>query len=702
MPLDQPEITAPIAGVEAVEMENYADDPDVAKQLKEEIFPILKKARDNRASKIEDDWDRYRDIYNMRRTVTFYDGRSKLFLGALRKAVDTLTRVAKDSITADPYISVETDVERWRDVGVHFIKYLLETQANIRPVVSMFLRQLYQIGTSCIKFGWKTRYRTVKYREKGEAGGVEIKSRKAYDHYGPTLNVIDMKHVYVWPETAVDYDGLQLVFEDSVTTIADLRRKVKDGWYNPEVVDKVIQKRSTALESEKRSNSQSTKEGVQTTELEASELDITELWVKFRLPDDEDTDEENLPWVWVTLAGEEILRVQENPWWFQIPPYLFGAIFREHDYFYGHGLIEAGEMWQYMLNDLVNQTMDCGTYALNPITLMDPMAIDDPDMYQIEPMAKWLVDPQAVKFERPPQQMTTEGLTMVRFLLNIIQDGSDANALIQGAPREGMGKAVSTATGMAQLSSAATSAIVDQVEELESQCFTKLLSMTEIAAHQFMEDGMVIRIEGPDAVILTQRLIEPQDLMLSTDIRWIASRRLREKMSKGQQYLNMLNIALGVDPNLTLQQGFMIDLKYLIKGAAIAIGADDADKIVKDVTQTLPGVPPELEYELAIAGRTVVASPLEPAESHMAKIEALMAMPVPETEFARIKLQELIASHFAAVQQMQQAQAGVPGGAGRGPVGGGAAQAPVRPQEQPQYANEGAAAQGIMSEVGGI
>jgi hypothetical protein len=701
LPFNQPEITEPIAGVEPVELKNYADDPDVVKQLKDEILPLMKKARSNRQSKLAEDWDRYRDVYNLRRTITFYDGRSKLFLGALRKAVDTLTRVAKDSIMADPYVSVETDVARWRDVGTHFIKYLLENQASIRPKISMFLRQLYQIGTSCIKFGWQTRSRTVRYRKRNGDGTAGIESRKMYDHYGPLVTVVDMQRVYVWPETAVDYEGLQMVFEDSVTTISDIRAKVKEGWYNPEIADKVIEIRQKSLEEDLRSRRQAVKEGVISTELEASELDITELWIKFKLPDEE-SDGVNMPWIWVTVAGDEILRVQENPWWFQLPPYLFGAIFREHDYFYGHGLIEAGEMWQYMLNDLVNQTMDCGTFSLNAIALMDPMAMDDPDMYQIEPGAKWLIDPKAVQFERPPAQMTQEGLTMVRFLLNIIQDNSDATAILQGTPREGMGRAVGTATGMSQMMASSTSAVVDQVEELESQVFTPLLRMTEIAAHQFMEDQMVIRLEGPDAVVMTERIIEPQDLALSTDIRWIASRRLREKLAKGQQYLNMLNMALGVDPQLTLQQGFLIDLKHIIKGAAAAIGADDADKIIKDVTQALPGVPAEFEYELAIAGRTVVASPLEPPESHMAKIQALMSFPVPETQFAQIKVQELIASHFAAMQQAQMAAmqqngaAGVPGGAARGPVGG---SAPIRPQEQPQMANEGAAASGLFGEA---
>jgi len=317
-----------------------------------------------------------------------------------------------------------------------------------------------------------------------------------------------------------------------------------------------------------------------------------------------------------------------------------------------------------------------------------------------------MIAPEAVKFERPPGNLTQEGMGMARWLLNTIQETSDATALVQGAPREGMGPAVGTATGVSQLFASSSAAVVDQVEELEGQVFTPLLKMVEISAHQFMDEKMIIRLEGPEAVVITQRIVEPSDLILSTDIRWIASRRLREKLAKGQQYLNMLNIALGVDPQLTLQQGFMIDLKYLIKGAAIAIGADDSDKIVKDVTQGLPGIPAELEYELAISGRSVVASPLEPIEDHARKIQILMALPLPQTEFAQMKLKELIASHYTVLNQLQaqmmaQQQGGegggVPGGANRGPVGGGT---PVRTQEQPQGASPADALKGLLSQIG--
>jgi hypothetical protein len=262
-----------------------------------------------------------------------------------------------------------------------------------------------------------------------------------------------------------------------------------------------------------------------------------------------------------------------------------------------------------------------------------------------------------------------------------------------------------------QLAASANAAIVDQIEELESQVFTPLAQMTEIAAHEFMDEEMVIRLEGPDAVPITQRIIEPQDLVLSTDVRWMASRRLREKLARGQQYLNLLNMALGVPPELTLQQGFRINLKHLITKAALAIGAEETENLIEDVTQALPGVPAEMEYELVIAGRQVVASPLEAPDVHMAKVQALMNFPMPESDYAKAKLMELIASHYSAAMQAQAmlqpeaaaAPGGVPGGAARGPVGGGPGEMspPVRPQEQPQQSTDATAAQGLLSQVGG-
>ncbi|MGH9969425.1 MAG: hypothetical protein ACREBG_16720, partial [Pyrinomonadaceae bacterium] len=341
-PLDQPEITEPIAGIEPEQMENFASDPDVVAQLKKSVLPKLERTRKNRDAKMGDDWERYRDVYNLRRSITFYDGRSKLFLGALRDAVDTLTRVAKDSILADPYLMVETDVPRWQETGVDFIKYLLEKQAGIRAKTSMFLRQLYQIGTSCFKFGWKKSVRSVKYRTRGDLG-AEIKTRQMYDHYGPTLEVLDMTQIYVWPESAVDYESLTGVFEDNITTIEEVRKKVERGFYDPAAADKAIEAKEKSLAAQRNSGTQQQKEGIALDEDSSSEeMDITELWVKFELPEtDTETadDAGDYPWVWVTLLGKEIVRVQENPWWFQHPPYLFGAIFREHDNFYGHGLV---------------------------------------------------------------------------------------------------------------------------------------------------------------------------------------------------------------------------------------------------------------------------------------------------------------------------------------------------------------------------
>jgi len=700
-PYEQQEPSAPLSGVDPVELKNYATNDSVVSDIKKKLS-ICQKARDNRSSKVERDWERYRDVYNMRRTQSYYDGRSKLFLGVLKDAVDTLTRIAKDSILADPYISVETDIPRWKEVGVPFYRSLLEDQANIRGKMSMFLRQLYIIGTSCFKFSWRDVPRQIKYREGDDR---EIKTRTQYECYGPNLEVVDMSHVYVWPETATDYNSLRMVWEDSTTNFDKLRVKAKQGWYSSEAVERVISKREKDLEEKKKSTSQKAKETGQTDDLADDELDIVDLWVRYRLPEVDDATDED--WVWVTYCGEEILRVQENPWWFQTPPYLFGAIFREHDYFYGHGTVEGLEMWQYMTNDLVNQTMDAGTYSLNPITIIDPNQVDDPDMYQFEPMAKWLAAPDAIKFERPPAQMSLEGLNMVRFLINIMQEHSKANAIVSGAPREGLGRAVGTATGVSQLAASGNSAIIDQVEELEPQVLTPLLKMTETAAHQFMDANVAIRMMGPDGVVVTQAVIEPQDLKLSNDIRWVASTRLRQKLSKSQQFLNLLNIAIGIPQDVQRSQGFRIKYKELFVDAANGLTDDNAEKYVEDLTVSLPGIPPELEEEFTNAGRPIEAAVGETIQYHLAHIQAHMAMPMPGSELAKLRKMELIRSHQSRIEDLQQQQllaaqeaqeqtSGVPGGTNRGPVGG--VTPPVRPQEAPQYNTEGAASQGILSQ----
>lgn len=712
---DEPQ--GPVSAVDPIKIKNYAGVSSVEDDIKK-LIKTAGKARDARYSKVERDWERYRDVYNMRRSISFYDGRSKLFLGILKDAVDTLTRIAKDAILSDPYISIETPAlegydGKFADVAVDFYKSLLEDQAKVRTKLSMLLRQLYIIGTTCLKFGWKEVERKVKYRVKQADGSLKVETTKQYEHCGPSLDVVDMSHVYVWPETATDYDSLRMVWEDSITTADKLRVKAEQGWYDALNVEEAIANRKKDLEERKRQTSQSAKETGHgfSSVLADDELDITELWCRYRLPDKEKDEDET--WVWVTYCGDVILRIQENPWWFNTPPYLFAAIYREHDYFYGHGVVEGLEMWQYMANDLVNQTMDSTTYSINGIAIFDPNLVDDPDLYQFEPMAKWLIAPDAVKFDRPPSQLSVEGLNMVRFLITIMQEQSNANAIVSGSPREGLGRAVGTATGVSTLAASGNAAVLDQVEEFEAQLLTPLLKMQEIAVHEFMDSDVIIRKMGPDGSLLTDVIVEPEDLVLSSDIRWVASLRLKEKLSKSQQLLNAANILMGVDPNMLRAQGVRINYKDLIVDTIAGIGVENSSKYVEDITVSLPGIPPELERELTNAGRRVEAPSGMPAEFYLARIQAHLAMPVPNSPLAKMRMMELIHSYQAqleAQQQMALMQAqqnslvtgsSVPGGAARGPVG---ASSPVRPQEQPigNIGNtEGQAQAGIMSLLGG-
>jgi len=678
-------------GIEPEALRNYASDPDVVDKLTKEILHNLRIARDNREAKIEQDWIRYRDIYNLRRVVAYYEGRSKLFIPAVRKAIDTLVRVAKDAIFSDPYLGIESDVPEYKEKAMDLMRWMLEDQAKIRDKMSAFLRQLYQLGTSCFKVSWRKSQRTIKYREYDpDIGRSTIKTKLEHDYYGPKISVVDMRHVYVWPETEVDYDGLRIVFEDSTIKISELEDKVADGLYDAVAVSTAIKRRSTGRETQLLSQSQANREGMgEVTKVPEDMIDITYGWGKFKLPGQDEAH-----WNQFVILNnniQDVIRVAENHWWFQKPNYLFGTLFQEHDYFYGHGITEMVEMWQYMVNDIANQTMDCGTFTLNPITTYDPGLIDDPDLLEIQPMAKWPIHPKAVNIIRPPVELAQQGINMLQFLMNVIQESSDATALVQGAPRVGLGRATGTATGVSQLFAASNAAIIDQVDSLEYQVLTPMAHYVEIMAHEFMDDDMIVRKVGPDGVVLTQRVIRPQDLMLSTDVRWIASNRLREKAAKIQQLINFFNIAAQIPPEFMAQQGFQLAYKEIIKDIYSGLGLPNVDRIVIDLMKSLPGIPPEFEESLIAAGKQVLASSFDVPENHQAHLQAHFAFR-PRSELERIRMQEHIASHYQAIQQAQaraQAMAGQPG----------AEQGGARPQEQPQGAEEDIM-KGVLSMAG--
>ena len=703
----------PISGIEQQKLMNYAADEMIAGMFRADVIPNIKTARDNREAKVEQDWIRYRDIYNLRRMTAYYEGRSKLFIPAIKKAIDTLVRMAKDAIFSDPYLGIETDIPKYKDAAMDLMTWLLEDQARIKEKMPMFLRQLYQIGTSCFKVTWRKQKRQVKYREfNQELQTVEIKTRNEYDYYGPKVDVIDMRHVYVWPETCVDYDTLKLVFEDSTITREELERLVEEGIYDAIAVATALSRPSATLETQRLSEGQASREGLaDVTQLPKGVLDITYIWAKVKLPG-----QPGPQWNQAVMLNDnpqDLVLIGENPFWFQKPNYLFGSLFQEHDYFYGHGIVEMLEMWQYMVNDVANQTMDTGTFTLNPITAYDPGSIDDPDMLEVQPMGKWPINPKNVTIIRPPIELAQQGIGMLQFLMNIIQESSDATALAQGAPRTGLGRATGTATGVSQLFAASNAAIMDQVETLQAQVLTPLAHYIEIMTHEFMDEEMIIRRVGQEGTALTQRIIRPQDLMLSTDVRWIASNRLREKSAKIQQLINFFNIAVQIPPQLTMQQGFQIGFKEIIKDIYSGLGLANTDRVIIDMMNALPGIPPEFEQELMDAGRAVIASPMDTPANHQAHLMAHMQH-YPASELARVRLMEHVASHYQAMQQaamMQQQMANggqapaQPGGGQQGMPGGqpgqqGPVQAGARPQEQPQ-GNPADALKGLLSQLGG-
>src|SRR5688572_1184430 len=91
-----------IIGPEDSVMKNFVTDPKVMSQVSK-LIPMVQKTRSNR-QEVEGRWDRYRDIYALRKGQTYYSGRSQLFLGALRKSVDSTVRVAKDHLFSGEYI----------------------------------------------------------------------------------------------------------------------------------------------------------------------------------------------------------------------------------------------------------------------------------------------------------------------------------------------------------------------------------------------------------------------------------------------------------------------------------------------------------------------------------------------------------------------------------------------------------------------
>lgn len=566
------------ANEEAKYGKNYAGKTEIAERALRHCIDTVIQAKTNRKSK-EMEWlEDLRLWSNQISDAQMYQGRSNLFVPELHNQTESaVSRFQQGLFPNDDYLhclplqgTLEDDAKKIQEA----VFYELDYKNNLPEISERYQRQKVLYGTAFFRGHYVDEQRKIFVRNK--KGGTEM--RQVPKFRGVKWNVCDTFRVYVYPETVVSIDQASMVFEEDFVKLRDLKA-------NPLYeVPSDLQEVASDLEdySWVDTTRMSMANLASASALRPQAVHIIECWTDFDI-----VTGEFCPCV-ITIANcNRVIRVQKNPFWHQMSPYLAGRYVKAPGgEFYGRSLPERLRSLQYMMNDLANQTMDSLTYSLNPICLIDPGFAGDVNSFKLQPGAKWFASPQGVDFKNFPD-VSVAGFQGMQQIRGLIQQFSDLAPSV--APQ--LSGKVRSATQAQAVQSEVSSNMKNMIRGDEYDVLSQMGKMTHILLQQFAgDDTYQILVQGPDKGSWISKNVRPEDLVGDVHFIWRGSSAAEKTAIRSQQLLGFFNMAV----NMAALMPDQVDLPALYKMVAKEGFDLELDEIFTKDKQSKT-VDPELE-----------------------------------------------------------------------------------------------------------
>ena len=692
---------------------NLATDRTIRERVTKDLLPLMARTRRERTI-LRERWLRYYRIWSAEPDQESYRGRVRTYIPVGRRLIENwVTKLKHDLFPSDEWFDVVAAQESQRD-RANAVKtlftYFFTKHARVRRFTSPWLRQLVTFGTSPVFVSWKResceRPILEEIMEESRATGrVEETTKEFLNYLGPTFRPVDIFAFYAWPVSAMDVSSASLLFEDMLVEghrIIDLSRTPiapshEELGMQFENVDEVMEYRSALQrgmvqgargdDADKFTAARqrlSDKGFTLRTEGfdPAHVLDITEVFWKTRFRDEDCVD-----WYRVTLAADRIpLRVQRNPFWHGQPPWLAGKFVEVENEFYGRGLPETFDRMQYFLNDIANQASDALVWSMNPIAIVDPFEVQDPESLRMRPGAKWLAKPDAVRFTEPSKETPSIGFSAVGQILGLMNDSANIAPLAFSPAGRSRGRATQTATGAQIMLGESQLQVRDVVENLEDQVFQPFLRMAHALTMQCMTDTLILKVAGIEGAPLIEKRVSADTIAGDFEFQWLGSLSAVNQQVRAQQMINYLQMTARIPPEVLAQQNAQVDIPYLLRTIwTDGLGLRDGMKVVREITP-MKSLDPYIENDLFREGHgaDVDVSMADDDATHM-QVHA-QAITDPRMAMAQMELRKHIRSHQASAmakqmmqQQREQAMMGAGGMGGGAPGANGGVPAPSNP-----------------------
>lgn len=581
---------------------DYDKSPDLTHQVRE-LYAVTMHTRRDRSG-LEDEWNAIQNMEAMTHdNGRRYMGRSAQYIPLFARIVQTkVSTLAKGLFPTDEFFSVSDDGGDYaKAAGVKaLLNWELTKNAKVKRQTKPMLRQYSKFGLGIWKVWFEKHVPTRKQGTNTLVDNVVTASfSKPGVKQGLRISPRNISNVYMWPTTAQSLDEAMVVFEDIAVprqyAMEMVRRKL---WASAAL--------NAPTPAEFRFNQMNQADNssvgapiaspVSATEV-GGQLVVTEVYTFMRLPaeayvDGEDKDEA-VPTLCIFAGGEPIV-LMRNPYFHQKSVYLAGRVNSDPGMFYGYGDGRTTRPLQYLTNDFANQTVDVGSYALNPIIKANPGLLAGP-LRPVSPGVVWaMTDVQnGAIFDRPPVDLIQYGSMMFNTFSGMGMDLSGAPPVMQGT---GAGKGAKTATGAQILQRNAMAPLQDMVEDLEHDVLIPLLWMSWMYAQQYRDSNLKFAISGGQQLDFT-----PEQLFIDANFEWLASSQAQNAAQRTQQAIQFLQALVPWVPILAQTGQVLNPTPLLRKVYTEGFGFRGFDDIIKQAAQGAGGAPASPEQQAAAA-----------------------------------------------------------------------------------------------------
>ena len=581
---------------------NYAEDITIREEhgkILKGIFDSCKRER----SSLEESWIRYIKIWGLKRQDgQTYNGRADLRYPTAKKSADSVARKVYQNFVGSgngeyfdilpkpgSYGATVADAEVLKNIISHYFDS--ESLTNFKHNVLPNFRQKTVLGTSVMKISWDETTKTIKRRKK---------DRKSVVKSNPSIRTLDLFKWYGFPWNVSSHDQLTHTFECFSCDELFVEGKKKEGKY--------IQHFESGLGVKHGANRENTK--LQQWNLVDPEINLQHGVKFYNLVEvyyNGEIDGVIKPLMAHMSETGEIAMIVDNPFEHGEHPYV---VDKHTDnvvpMIYGIGTIEVSESLCNEQNDIGNQMMDMRTYNLNPIALIDNNLVRDWDSLEIRPQAKWLVDPNGVKFITPPD-ISTGAFNSFNMVKNEIIESSEASPNMPMQMRGQSRTAARDNAMMVEMNSELSETVAHS-----SNAMVRILRLTHSNICQFMPNDMVIRVARKDAGSMLYRRVSVRDIMGDYDFMFRDANETSMDRVGINQMINLLKVAPAIGVKLNYDNLFRRILRD-------GFGFNDWGEFMQSDTLQ-PVMEQDVENEMLRVGKIVPIHPSDNDEDHLAKI----------------------------------------------------------------------------------